>query len=38
MRGRLARRGPRVAARHDWGATATAHLPIYAKLSEPVDA
>src|SRR5580658_506355 len=37
-RSRLARRGPLVAARHDWGATAAAHLPIYVKLGEPVDA
>jgi glycosyltransferase-like protein len=38
MRARLARRGPVVAGRHDWGATARAHLPVYAKLGEAVNA
>jgi glycosyltransferase-like protein len=37
-RSRLARRGPLVAARHDWDAAAAAHLPTYLKLSEPVHA
>jgi glycosyltransferase-like protein len=38
MRARLARRGPIVAERHDWGATARAHLPIYQKLGETIHA
>jgi glycosyltransferase-like protein len=38
MRARLARRGPIVAKRHDWGGTARAHLPIYTKLSEAIHA
>jgi glycosyltransferase-like protein len=38
MRARLARRGPVVAKRHDWGATARAHLPIYTKLSGAIHA
>jgi glycosyltransferase-like protein len=38
MRARLVRRGRVVAERHDWGATARAHLPIYMKLRECIDA
>ena len=38
MRARLAGRGPVVAKRHDWGATARAHLPIYNKLNEAIHA
>lgn len=38
MRARLALRGPIAARRHDWGATARAHLPIYMKLSEAIHA
>ena len=38
IRARLARRGPVVASRHDWGATAKAHLPVYARLSEAIHA
>jgi glycosyltransferase-like protein len=38
MRSRLARRGPIIAQRHDWGATARAHLPVYAKLCEAIHA
>jgi glycosyltransferase-like protein len=38
VRARFAGRGPIVARRHDWGATAKAHLPIYARLSEAIHA
>ncbi len=38
MRARLARQGRVVARRHDWGATARAHLPIYLKLRAAVHA
>ncbi len=39
MRGQLSRRGRLgAAARHDWGATARAHLPVSAKLRESVHA
>jgi len=37
-RARLARRGRLVAQRHDWDATARAHLPIYTKLREAIHA
>ncbi|MFK8252481.1 MSMEG_0565 family glycosyltransferase [Ancylobacter terrae] len=35
---RLAARGPLAAARHDWSATARAHLPTYESLREPAHA
>jgi len=38
MRARLARRGRIVAERHDWGATARAHLPIYMSMREAIHA
>jgi glycosyltransferase-like protein len=38
LRGRLARFGPRAAARHDWKATARAHLPAYHRLREHTHA
>lgn len=38
MRSRLARRGRIVAERHDWGATARAHLPIYMSMREAIHA
>jgi glycosyltransferase-like protein len=37
-RAKLIGRGFEVAARHDWKGTARAHLPIYAKIAESVDA
>ncbi|WP_428032031.1 MSMEG_0565 family glycosyltransferase [Ancylobacter sp.] len=37
-RARLKALGPSVAARHDWAATARAHLPTYANLAEAVHA
>jgi glycosyltransferase-like protein len=38
LRERLITRGLKIAARHDWTATAQAHLAIYGKLREPVRA
>jgi glycosyltransferase involved in cell wall biosynthesis len=44
LRGRLSRLGQSVAKRHDWAASARAHLPVYAglpvrkHLQEPADA
>jgi glycosyltransferase-like protein len=35
---RLAKKGPMAAARHDWAATARAHLSTYERLAEPVHA
>ncbi|MCS0496860.1 MSMEG_0565 family glycosyltransferase [Ancylobacter sp. MQZ15Z-1] len=35
---RLARRGPAAAARHDWDATARAHVATYQRLREPAHA
>lgn len=35
---RLAKKGPVAAARHDWAATARAHLSTYERLAEPVHA
>ena len=37
-RAKFIARGFEVAARHDWKLTARAHLPIYAKIAESVDA
>ena len=38
LRSRLARRGPKVAARHGWEAVARAHLPAYHLISEAAHA
>ncbi|HSI39893.1 MAG TPA: MSMEG_0565 family glycosyltransferase [Xanthobacteraceae bacterium] len=38
LRRRLVRAGRAVAARHDWSATARAHLDIYSRLQEPLHA
>ena len=38
LRAMLAARGRAVAARHDWGDTARAHLGVYATLGAPVYA